>query len=199
MRRAPVVPTILVALAVAVMIALGLWQLLDRRPKKLAFLAEIAANPGKPPVRFPIIPDDTLLYRRSVLTCRSPVDVSLRGAGAAGFRAIARCAGGATVQLGTTRDPAARPVWSGGVVTGLIVHQPDDRPILAADSRPVPLMLAADRPLAGLSPNPPPNPDAIANNHLAYAVQWFFFAAVALVFYALALRRRAVAPAPTRR
>ena len=32
-RRIPVVPTIVVALAVAAMIALGLWQLLDRLPK----------------------------------------------------------------------------------------------------------------------------------------------------------------------
>jgi len=35
-RRFPVLPTLLVALAVAAMIALGLWQLLDRLPKKEA-------------------------------------------------------------------------------------------------------------------------------------------------------------------
>ncbi len=28
------------------------------------------------------------------------------------------------------------------------------------------------------------------NNHLSYAVQWFSFAATALIIYALALRRR---------
>jgi surfeit locus 1 family protein len=30
----------------------------------------------------------------------------------------------------------------------------------------------------------------VPNNHLAYAVQWFLFAGVAAVIYALALRRR---------
>ena len=29
-----------------------------------------------------------------------------------------------------------------------------------------------------------------SNNHMAYAVQWFLFAATALVIYAVALRRR---------
>jgi len=28
------------------------------------------------------------------------------------------------------------------------------------------------------------------NNHLSYAIQWFFFAATALVIYVLALRKR---------
>jgi cytochrome oxidase assembly protein ShyY1 len=28
------------------------------------------------------------------------------------------------------------------------------------------------------------------NNHLAYAVQWFLFAAIALIIYIIAVRRR---------
>ena len=111
------------------------------------------------------------------------------------------------VQLGTTRDPVARVAWSGGAVSGLITHAPDTRSLIGAlaDRRPPPLMLVADRPPgAGRAANAPPSLDAIPNNHLAYAVQWFFFAAVASVIYLLALRRRfrergAVArPAPRR-
>ncbi|HNJ47416.1 MAG TPA: SURF1 family protein, partial [Novosphingobium sp.] len=33
----------------------------------------------------------------------------------------------------------------------------------------------------------------IPNNHLSYAVQWFLFAATALVIYGLALRKRLAA------
>jgi surfeit locus 1 family protein len=36
----------------------------------------------------------------------------------------------------------------------------------------------------------PPSPDNIPNNHLSYAVQWFLFAGIAGVIYALALRQR---------
>jgi surfeit locus 1 family protein len=51
-------------------------------------------------------------------------------------------------------------------------------------------MLVADTPAPGLMPNPGPDPSSIPNNHLAYAVQWFLFAGLALLIYALALRKR---------
>ncbi|MBM3928735.1 MAG: SURF1 family protein, partial [Sphingomonadales bacterium] len=38
--------------------------------------------------------------------------------------------------------------------------------------------------------NPAPDLSAVPNNHLAYAVQWFLFAVVAAIIYAMALRRR---------
>jgi surfeit locus 1 family protein len=52
------------------------------------------------------------------------------------------------------------------------------------------IRLIAETPQAGLEPLAPPDPGDLPNNHLAYAVQWFFFAATALVIYVLALRRR---------
>jgi len=191
-RRLPVLPTLLVGIAVAAMIALGLWQLLDRRPRKLAFLEQLAGNPTLPPVAFPRLPDERLLFRRSVAACTAPVAVRLAGAGAAGFRAIATCAGGLTVQLGTTRDPKARVTWSGGTATGYIGHAPDGRSLIGAALHPQPPqpMLIATPPLAGLDANAPPDIDSVPNNHLAYGVQWFFFAGVATVIYLLAVRRR---------
>jgi cytochrome oxidase assembly protein ShyY1 len=42
----------------------------------------------------------------------------------------------------------------------------------------------------GLSPSRAPDPSSVPDNHLAYAVQWFAFAAMAIVIYAFALRRR---------
>jgi surfeit locus 1 family protein len=51
-------------------------------------------------------------------------------------------------------------------------------------------MLIATPPLAGLDANAPPDVESVPNNHLAYGVQWFFFAGVATVIYLLAVRRR---------
>lgn len=207
----PLVPTIVVALAVAAMVALGLWQLLDRLPAKRAYLAQLAANPAKPPIAFPRFPDDALLFRRASGFCLQPTAITLAGAGAAGFRAIAQCRTGAegpgmTVQLGTTTDPTRHVRWNGGPVSGSISHAPDARPLIAGlvDHEPQQLMLVADPPIAGLAANGHPTIDSVPNNHLAYAGQWFFFAAVAAIIYALALRRRwrtrgLVAPTPPRR
>ncbi|WP_425228047.1 SURF1 family cytochrome oxidase biogenesis protein [Sphingomonas sp.] len=195
MRRVPVVPTLVVALAVALMIALGLWQLLIRLPAKEAQLAQLAANPSRSPVAFPLHPDDRLLFRRVSAVCVPPVAIRLVGGGAAGFRAVARCGGvpAVTVALGTTRDPMQRVGWPGGAVSGYLGHAPDARPLIAAlwDHTPRQLMIVAETPPSGLARNAAPDLDSVPNNHLAYAVQWFFFAAIAIVIYALALRRRA--------
>lgn len=197
MRRVPVVPTIVVALAVAAMIALGLWQLLDRLPRKEAFLAQLQANPAKSAIAFPRVSDDRLLFRRAAGICAPPIRQTLQGAGAAGYRVIATCGArganaGMTVQIGTTRDPRFSSAWTGGAVTGFISHAPSSQPLIATLLRheATPLMLIADRPGPGLAANGKPDLSAVPNNHLAYAWQWFFFAGVASVIYVLALRRR---------
>ncbi|MCD2325136.1 SURF1 family protein [Sphingomonas sp. IC-56] len=196
MRRMPVVPTVLVTLAIAAMIALGFWQLFDRLPKKEAFLAQLATNPAKPPIAFPRSNDDRLLFRRVEAMCLQPMSSTMAGAGASGFRWIVECRTKAeapmAVQLGTTRDPLAKPVWKGGVVRGYLSHAPDSRPMIAAlfEHTPQRLMVVADTPPAGLAPNAAPDLSSVPNNHLAYGVQWFLFAAVAAVIYVLALRLR---------
>jgi surfeit locus 1 family protein len=199
MKRVPIVATILVVLAVAAMIGLGVWQL-QRRQEKLAELAVLAANPAKPAIAFPIpaIGDD-LLFRRAGAFCLKPVSFALDGAGKAGFRVIARCATGAegpgfSVQLGTTHDPEFKPRWTGGKVNGTIGHAPSSTPLIARlvdKGAPRELLLVADTPAAGLAANEMPSIESIPNNHLAYAVQWFLFAGIAVIIYLLALRRRA--------
>lgn len=192
MTRIPLVPTVLVTLAVAAMIGLGLWQLLDRAPKKQAYLAQLARNPALPPVAFPDRPDDRLLFRRASAVCTRPDSQRLAGAGAAGFRLIADCGNGLVVQLGTTTDPMFKPRWAGGPVSGFISHAPDSRSLIGSlfDHRPQPLLLIADTPALGLAANGRPDLSSVPNNHLSYAVQWFLFATIAAVIYALALRRR---------
>ncbi|MDB5681016.1 MAG: hypothetical protein JWO16_821 [Sphingomonas bacterium] len=199
MKRLPIIPTILVALAVAAMIGLGIWQL-QRRTEKLATLAVLAANPSKPPIAMPIpaIGDD-LLFRRAGAMCLQPISFSTEGAGNAGYRIIAHCKTGAegpgfSVQIGTTRDVDYKPTWTGGHVSGMISHAPSHSPLIAGLFNKVaaqPLLLVADTPAPGLTANGMPSIESIPNNHLAYAVQWFAFAAIALVIYGLALRRRA--------
>jgi len=199
MKRFPTVATILVVLAVGVMIWLGFWQL-HRREQKLALLAVLTANPTKPPIALPSPPiGDDLLFRKAGAFCLKPVSFALDGAGKSGFRVIARCATGAegpgfSVQLGTTHDPEFKPRWTGGKVSGMISHAPSDRPLIATmvgKSPPKELMLVADTPAPGLSANETPSIESIPNNHLAYAVQWFLFAGIAVIIYLLALRRRA--------
>lgn len=208
MKRVPVFATILVTLAIIAMVALGVWQL-GRRADKAALLAHYARNVTLPPVAFPAIPvDDGLLFRRSSALCLEPVSFAIEGGrnaqGGTGWRQIAQCRTGAegpgfTVQLGFGKDPHAKPSWKGGPIAGYISHAPDHQPLIAGlfgQTAPKTLMLVADPPLAGLDPNPQPDLSAVPNNHLAYAVQWFIFAAIAAIIYALALRRRGVAESP---
>lgn len=184
MKRVPVLPTVIVLLAVAYMIHLGFWQL-DRLAEKEAMLARYeAAQALGDEVRWPEASSATqrALYHRSRLDCRAalaPTTFSGRNAkGEAGLAHVVTCidAEGARRQLvlGWSRNPAAA-LWAGGVVTGWIAPGP---------------RLVADPPQAGLEANARPDPKDIPNNHLAYAVQWFLFAGVALVIYALALRKR---------
>lgn len=203
LRRVPVFATLLVALAVAAMIALGLWQL-QRRGEKAELLVRYAVNVSAPRIAMPSAPDETLLFRRASALCPHPTDPISEGGrnarGGTGWRQIVRCGNGArgfAVQLGLSQDPHARPVWPGGAVRGYVTRAPDHAPLIAGlwgGDGPKPLMLVADPPLAGLDPNPQPDLSAVPNNHLAYAVQWFAFAAIAAAIYALALRRRMVAP-----
>lgn len=184
-RRFPFFATLLVLLAVAVMVSLGLWQL-DRMREKGALLGHYASAHGSSaPVAWPATEDaaQTALYRRSRLLCMRVTSRSaIAGANARGETGLAQYVecllpdgSEAKVVLGWSRDPAERTAWDGGEVQGVIAPGP---------------RLVADPPLAGLEPNGLPDPSQLPNNHLAYAVQWFFFAATALVIYGLALRRR---------
>jgi cytochrome oxidase assembly protein ShyY1 len=183
-KRIPILPTLIVLVAVAYMIHLGFWQL-ERLAEKQAMLARYeAAQTSDAEVRWPDSPEavERSLYHRTRIECRTAAgETTLSGRnakGEAGLAHVATCrdaeGGERQVVLGWSRDPTA-PVWAGGVVTGWIAPGP---------------RLVADPPLAGLEANAKPDPKDIPNNHLAYAVQWFLFAGVALVIYALALRKR---------
>ncbi|RYY47930.1 MAG: SURF1 family protein [Sphingomonadales bacterium] len=198
----PLIPTMLVGLAIAAMIALGVWQL-ERRGEKARALAIYAQNLGKPEIAFPRYPvGDDNLFRRARAMCLEVIGWKTQGGrtatGTHGFRHIAECRTGAEgavllVDMGVASDPKFKPVWKGGAVTGTITHAPDHRPMLAGmfSDAPKNLMLISDSAAPGLAPTARPSLDSVPNNHLAYAVQWFLFALVAAVIYVLALKWRA--------
>lgn len=207
-RRIPILPTIIVAAAVLLMIRLGVWQL-ERRHEKEALLAHYAANLDRPPVALPALwpLKDEDLYRRVAATCLSVVEwkaeAGRSASGATGWRHIASCRTGAegpgfAADMGESQDSAA-PAWRGGEVRGRLVWAPTGEPLVARlfKAPPPPIaMIVAEQAAPGLAPTAAPDPATVPNNHLAYAVQWFLFAAVALAIYAVALWRRARPVAP---
>ncbi|MFN4020520.1 MAG: SURF1 family cytochrome oxidase biogenesis protein [Erythrobacter sp.] len=185
-RRIPIIPTIVVLAAAAIMIALGIWQL-GRLAEKQALIARYqAALQDNAEVPWPMPPQyGSALFRRTTIDCdvvRGIHPISGKSvSGRAGWAHIARCShpgeGMADVTIGWSRSPVA-PKWEGGPVTGRIVNYGEA------------IRLVAEVPQAGLEPLAPPDPGDLPNNHLAYAVQWFLFALTALVIYVLALKRR---------
>ncbi|KTE05382.1 SURF1 family protein [Sphingopyxis sp. H115] len=203
-RRWPLIPTLLVLAAIAVMIGLGVWQL-QRKSEKEALIVLYQRNMAMSSlVTYPVLPpvEDRFLYRKSSVVCLEPVRWDQRSGtdrqGKSGIRMIADCRTGAEgpgvlvdVGIGDDFDP---PEWTGGTVQGTIVPGPEQPTVMErAMGKAVPAraMLIADRPIEGLRASAVPSADDTPNNHLAYAVQWFLFAAAALVIYILAVRRRA--------
>jgi len=189
-RRLPVIATIVVVAAVAAMISLGIWQL--RRAKwKEGLLARYERAEKLPPIVWPTVPlknADLPLFRHATGMCLRPVGKRTAGGeslgGEAGYVQIVDCMTGAegpgmSVVIGWSKDPNARFNWAGGPVSGIIA--PDRR---------TGMRLVAATAAPGLQPSAPPSIEQIPNNHRSYAVQWFAFAGIALVIYALALRKR---------
>ena len=189
MKRIPILATAIVAAAVLLMISLGLWQL-QRAQWKDRLLARYHANASLSPTAFPAVPrpDDALLFRRATGLCLEPTAWSARAghnrAGENGWRHLALCRTGAEgpgmlVDLGwsTRSDPPKG--YRGGPVTGMI--GPDKAHLF---------LLVADQAAPGLEPSAPPSMTDVPNDHRSYAIQWFSFAAIALVIYGLAVRQK---------
>jgi hypothetical protein len=108
--------------------------------------------------------------------------------GDVGWAHIADCATGAegpgmSVELGWSQNPDVKVNWRGGLVSGLIV--PDRLHGIR--------LIAASAP-PGLEPSAMPSVETAVpvtpGRNRMYALQWFSFAAIALIIYGLALRKR---------
>jgi surfeit locus 1 family protein len=190
-RRWPIIPSLVVVAAAAVMVMLGFWQL-QRLEQKEAMLADYAAAQAmSSEARYPSADPaeiEAALYRRARFDCRSTSGEWQSIAGRnrqdqTGYVHIILCqmedGRPAWVQAGWTPGPTP-PDWRGGEVSGIIV------PFNGGGGA----RLIADPPIGGIAASAIPDPAELPNNHLAYAVQWFIFALTALVIYVLALRSK---------
>ena len=202
--RIPIVPTVLVVAAAAVMVMLGFWQL-GRMDEKAALIAQYEANQQLPTLRnFDAFPASTAadslarldenLFRTVEIACDDPREwkgVAGRNANdQSGYVHMFVCDRMSTgsseddesdtklyATIGWSRSPE-QPEWGGGTVAGILSTAGNDYEVFASE------------PEAGLEPLARPDPSDLPNNHLAYAGQWFFFALTALAIYWLALRAR---------
>jgi len=183
-----VVATLVVAAAVALMIGLGFWQI-RRLHWKEGLLARYAAAQNMPPVAFPRIrTDQSLLFRHATAFCLEPVkwraSAGRNRQGQPGWKHVVECRTGAegpgiAIDMGWSEDLNAPVRWKGGEVSGIIGPDRDDQ-----------VLLVSDKAAPGLQPSEPPSLKDIPNNHLAYAIQWFLFAGIAVAIYIIALMKR---------
>jgi len=178
-RKLPIIPTFIVAFAVLTMIGLGVWQL-QRAQWKEGLISRYQAARNLPPISYPTVPlkdADLPLFRHATAICLQPVGKRVTAGrnlqGETGYAVIVDCrtnaeGPGLAVEVGWSRNPNAQFTW---------------------ESRTKMRLVAAGAP-AGLEVAAPPSLDQIPNNHRSYAIQWFAFAAIALVIYALAVRQR---------
>jgi cytochrome oxidase assembly protein ShyY1 len=189
MRRPPIVASVVVAAAVAVMVTLGVWQL-QRARWKDGLLAQYRAAQNLPPIEWPTPPlaaDKLPLFRSATGLCQRVTGKrSVAGenrSGESGYAHVLDCATAAgtrmSVEVGWSKNPEARVQWTGGLVSGII-----------APDRLTGMRLVAASAPPGLEPSAPPSIESIPNNHRLYALQWFSFAVIALVIYGLAVRKR---------
>ena len=192
----PWIATLLVLAAVGFMVHLGFWQL-DRLHQKEAMIAEYRNAMARGEVVEASLSGQDA-YRRVHIVClpdqyaRDPKPYESKPISArnlreeSGWGHVVRCnylfgdlrIGKADVVLGWSKGPAAVH-WMGGAVAGVVVPGGELK-----------YHIVADPPLAGLAANARPDPRNLPNNHFSYAVQWFLFAATALVIYGIALRKR---------
>lgn len=198
MRRLPVIPTLIVALAVAVMIGLGVWQL-RRATWKEAMLAEYMLASTLPAVDLdPLLasgrPLPPLSFRRALVTCTArDAEVEARAGrslgDAAGQAYHVACRPGASGAAGRIRINAGwadrpdlvRRLTVSGIVAGRLGLVEPEGPIVLTAATPAPPLTSASM---------APGPDTIPNNHRSYALQWFLFAGLAAAIFLLAVRRR---------
>lgn len=192
--RLPLLPTLFVALAVPVMLGLGVWQL-QRAQWKAALLAQLSAAEAQPRLalggaRLP----DGLGFRAVSIWVDCPAQsarphAGRSRAGVAGYVMIIACRTATGEPLQVNAGWAPRPAAATDAVASRLGGR-----LVAQGGGSARYLLVADAPLPGLEPSAAPSRADIPDNHRLYALQWFFFAASLLVIYLLYLRRMRRSP-----
>ena len=202
-RRIPIISTLLVGIAAAIMVALGFWQW-GRAEERDAMKHQMVAREHLAAVAFPYDhpAEASLLYRKVTAQCGRVLGWTTRVGRSVndrtGWRHIATCAapsgsGTFKVDMGMTFAPDDSVNWSGGAIAGHTLRQPDTRGVwdkLAFRPASEKLMIVAETPAPGLVASRQPDPGDEPNSSWSYMVQWFGFALTAVVIYVLALRKR---------
>ncbi|MFD0847204.1 SURF1 family protein [Sphingosinicella xenopeptidilytica] len=191
--RLPLLPTLMVAVMVPVMIGLGFWQL-HRADWKADLLVRLEAQAKLPVLENSGLSDDLEFRRiRLIVDCPDPFAKGRSGknaAGKVGFSMLLLCDAGTGPILvdagwsdrpdGWTKLAAPWPPKGAFAVTGTLVRTGGEGPryTLVSEAAPAPLV-----------PSAPPSSEDIPNNHMAYAVQWFAFAATLGIIYAVYVSR----------
>lgn len=166
--RLPVVPTLTVVFGVPFLIHLGFWQL-DRRVEKRAQLAAFE-HP------------QALTVRCDPLEGPHEQRAGLNRHGVNGWAhyGLCRTTGGLIrTNLGWSSDPLEPRAFGHPLTAAAMLYQvPGAGPELYLTQA-----------LPPLQPAQAPSAENIPNNHLAYAIQWFAFATILPVIYAMWLRR----------
>ena len=191
-RRLPIIPTIIVA-------ARGRG---DDRARRLAAAARASGRKAssrdtrrprscrRSPCRRCRCSEDSCRCSatRPAFACKPIGQRAIAGenrSGEPGYVQIVDCATGAegpgmAVELGWSKNPNAKVNWRGGPVSGIIAPDRAMRMRLVAASAP-----------PGLEPSAPPSLDDHPQQpSCPMRVQWFAFAAIALIIYGLAVRKR---------
>lgn len=194
-RRKKLFPLLFTLVGVAVLIAMGAWQM-DRRAWKRALIQTLESRLAADPAPFPAVIDDPAAWahRRVVLTGRFVADAEVLltarpRQGRAGYELavpLAREEGGAPVLVNRGfvpldwRDPAARPPSPAGVhaVVGVVRPQSADRALT------VDLQTLDGAAPQGFPEPVPPRVD-LPDNHLQYALTWWALAAALATIYIL--------------
>lgn len=191
-RGFPVVPTMMVALALPILVGLGIWQI-SRMHWKDQLLADMQRNANAPRLAItgPIPADANFRAVELQLDCSAQppsYEAARNLKGANGWATILACKGpgGESVQLleGWSERPdawakmATQPAAGVRHIRGWTMRGVKAAWRVYPDSAPPPFQ-----------PVQPPSPDELPNNHFSYAIQWFSFAAILLVIYGLWLRR----------
>lgn len=190
----------------AVCARLGIWQL-DRRAERRAWNAEVAARMAAPPLALETgivtAPPDSLRYRRvqargvfAFGDQRTESNKSLHGrpgvfvvtplrfadgTGVLVQRGFAAAPDGMTVDAARLAEPESATVAGVLLVpTGRLAVHPES---VGVGYPLLPLVIRRTKPSAGMPEGLAiaPMPALDAGPHLSYAIQWFAFAAIALV------------------
>ena len=198
-RGGTIVASVIVAAAVLIMVRLGFWQL-HRAHENEQLMAQYAVASKQPPIAYPTGPvnGQLPLFRWATGSCPRIVGQRVTAGrnrkGDVGWAHVVECAvapsGQMSVEVGWSTDPNAKVNWAGGLVSGVIVPDRVDRIRLVAASAPPGLQPAG---LPSVETSVPVTP---SRNRL-YALQWFSFAAIALIIFGLAVRRRWKQERPT--